>query len=466
MRTQIIKSGSIAIMTVLYCSVVNAQLISKKESKAIDNLLTEWSLQFKPQTYLIKNVDILTMNSSELIRNKSVLIENGVIQEIGTEIQNKSALVIDGKGKVLMPGLTDMHVHLFDKHPLKNTWMMLLLLNGVTSVRDMCGEPPKLQLREKINRNEMLAPTLYQAGPIINGVKDNSGLFAFASTPEQGREIVRSQKQSGYDFIKVYNGLENEVFTAIVDEANKQQMPVGGHLPDNISLEQALKLNNNSIEHLSGYFEWKNNQIFLKAPDNYASLTANADVWNCPTIYNHYLNGSRKGVTQVINYANESGLIPDDLKGIWEKRLSNNSKEVIEIVDKYGESNFEVLKQIVLQLYHSKAKLIAGTDSGNLPFLIPGYSLHQELKIMNELGIPVYEVLKMATSNASIAINKTSEFGTVEVGKRADLLLLNTNPLDNINNLQDRNGMMIRGIWLSEENMKVMTSKIKSIFAE
>jgi len=461
-----IRPFTLTTIAFLFYLTASGQLISKKESAVIDNILTESSGQFKPKTYIIQNVSILTMKDSELIKNQSVLVEDGIIQKIGTDIQNQNATIIDGTDKFLMPGLTDMHVHLFDRHPLKNTWMLMLLINGVTSVRDMCGESGKLQLRDKIKRNEILAPNLYQSGPIINGIKDNSGLFAFASSPEQGREIVIGQKKSGYDFIKVYDGLTKEVYSAIVDESQKQGMLVDGHLPDKITLEEALKLNHNSIEHLTGYFEWKDNQVSLSAPENYASLTASSTVWNCPTIYNHYMNGSRKGASEILTYAETSGLLPSDLREIWKKRMNNNSKEVIEIVDKYGTSNFESLKTIVLSLYNSKAKLIAGTDAGNLPFLIPGYSLHQELKIMNEIGIPIYDVLKMTTITASLAMNKDTEFGTVEVGKRADLLLLNSNPLDKIENLQDKNGLMVRGIWLSEEEIKKLTDKVKLAFGK
>jgi imidazolonepropionase-like amidohydrolase len=178
------------------------------------------------------------------------------------------------------------------------------------------------------------------------------------------------------------------------------------------------------------------------------------------------MNGSRKGAADMFTYAETSGLVPSALIEMWKKRISSNSKEVMEIVDKFGESNFETLKTIVLNLYNSKAKLIAGTDAGNLPLLIPGYSLHQELKIMNEIGIPTYEVLKMTTINPALAMNKDTEFGTVEVGKRADLLLLNYNPLDKIENLQDKNGLMVRGIWLSEEEIKKLTDKVKLVFGK
>jgi len=464
MRKRKFRTLTLLTFSILLYSTAIGQLISKKESVAIDKILAESSQLYKPKTYIIKNVSVLTMKDSELIKNQSVLIENGVIQKIGIDIQNQNATLIDGTGKFLMPGLTDMHVHLFDKHPLKNTWMMLLLINGVTSVRDMCGQPEKLQLREKIKKNEILAPNLYQSGPIINGAKDNFGLFTFASTPEQAREIVISHKKAGYDFIKVYDGLTKEVYLAIIDEAQKQGMLVDGHLPDKVTLEEALKQNHNSIEHLTGYFEWKDNQVSLSAPDNYASLTANSSVWNCPTIYNHYMNGSRKGVSEMMSFAETSGLLPGELKKIWKKRVNNMSKEVVDIVDKYSTSNFESLKKIILNLYTSKAKLVAGTDAGNLPLLIPGYSLHQELKIMNEIGIPTYEVLKMTTANAALAMNKDTEFGTVEIGKGADLLLLNSNPLDNLDNLQDKDGLMIRGIWLSREEINKIEDKMKIAF--
>ena len=460
-RFGILKLTAFAI---LFHSTARGQFISKKETIAINNLLTESSSEYKPKTYLIQNVSILTMKDSVLIKNQSVLVENGTIQKIGIDIQNQNATIIDGAGKFLMPGLTDMHVHLFNNHPLKNTWMMLLLINGVTSVRDMCGEPGKLALKEKIQRNEILGPNLYQAGPIINGIRDNSGLFSFASTPEQGREIVRSQKNAGYDFIKVYDGLTKEVYSAITEESQKQEILIDGHLPDNVTLEDAIKFKHNTIEHLDGYFEMKDNQVFLSVSANYASTTSSAAVWNCPTIYNHYMNGSRKGASEMLSYAEISGLLPDDLREIWKKRINNNSKDVVEIVDKYGASNFEVLKKIILNLYNANAKLVAGTDAGNLPLLIPGYSLHRELKIMNEIGIPTYEVLKMTTINAALAMNKEAEFGTVDVGKRADLLLLNANPLDNIDHLQNREGLMIRGIWLSREEIKKLTERVKLAF--
>lgn len=459
-----INTATLTIIAFLIHLTAHAQLISRKESAAIDNILAEASEHHKPKTYIIKNVSILTMTDSVLLKNQSVLIETGVIEKIGNDIQRADATIIDGEGKFLMPGLSDMHVHLFHGHPLKNTWILHLIINGVTTVRDLYGSPEKLTLREKIRRNIVLAPNLYQSGQIINGVNDK--FAAYAPTAKQGREIVQAQKKDNYDFIKVYDGLNREVYEAIVDEAKKQDLPVVGHVPDQVTILEAVNLGQRSIEHLTGYFEWRNNQVEIAAENNYIEITGQSETWNCPTIFNHYLNGSRTGAANVLTYAETSGLLPASLIQMWKKRSEGTSKDVVNIVDKHGASNFKALKDIVLDLYNSKAKLIAGTDAGNLPFLIPGYSLHQELKMMNEIGIPTYEVLKMATANAALAMNKSSEFGTVETCKRADLLLLNANPLDKIENLQDKAGLMIRGIWLSNEELKKIANDVKLVFAK
>ena len=120
--------------------------------------------------------------------------------------------------------------------------------------------------------------------------------------------------------------------------------------------------------------------------------------------------------------------------------------------------------QIVLALYNSNAKLVAGTDAGSIPLLVPGFSLHEELAALNSIGIASYDVLKMTTVNAALAMGKEYEFGTIEVGKRADLLLLDSNPLEDINNLKKQAGIMVRGIWLSDKELDLIKKEIKTTF--
>lgn len=451
------------VLVISVVQVSNGQLISKKEAIGIDEILTEASKNHKPGSYIFNNVSLLTMTDSVLLRNQNVLIEGGIIKKIGKGVEQAGAIQIDGTGKYLMPGLTDMHIHLMNHHPLKNTWLLLLMLNGVTSVRDMLGEPDKLILRNEIKNNSVLAPNLYQAGPIINSVKDQYGLFVAAPTPEEGRKIVAQHKQAGYDFIKIYDGLKKDVFEAIADEARKQDILIVGHIPASVDVTSAIQAGQNSAEHLNGYKIWKDGKISLNG--DYASITANSSLWNCPTSYNFSVEWSIENGQAILKDPELDGLLPNGTREIWQKRLMNIPKDAKESIAANGLNNETLMKELVSSLYRSNAKLIAGTDAGSIPLLVPGYSLHKELSLMNEIGIPIYEVLKTTTCNAALSMRKNSEFGTVEEGKRADLLLLNSNPLTNIQNLKDKNGIMIRGIWLSKEDIDHITQKIKAAFS-
>jgi len=436
--------------------------MSKKESLAIDELLMELSEKHKPKTYLIKNVNLLTMLDSTIIENQDVLIGNGLIKQIESDINYEQAIVIDGKDKYIIPGLTDMHIHLFDQHQMKNTWILLLLLNGVTTVRDMAGEPNKLMLRDKINNNELLAPNIYQAGPIINGLP-NPPIAVLATTPEEGREQVRSQKELGYDFIKVYDDLDTATYWAIIDEAKKQEILVTGHLPKKIKIEDALN-KQITIEHLRGYFGWKNKEADYLTAENYAETTAKSTTWNCPTLYQLLLNWDKAMGLKLLNDETIISLLPNKLLNKWETMLSRNTATKEVLLQRYGKENSALFNEIVRKLYDAKAKLIAGTDAGSIPFLIPGISLHEELMALSNVGVSPYDALKMATISAASAMGKEKIFGSIAIGKRADLLLLDENPLESIYHLSKRKGMMVRGIWLSEDELVQIRNKIKKVF--
>lgn len=453
----------VALIGFFFAQTSIAQQITKKESAAIDKILTDASATHKPKKYLFKNVNVLTMTDSVVLRNYTVLIESGIIQKIEKDIDQPDVIQIDGTGKYLMPGLVDMHVHLMNHHQLKNTWILLQLLNGVTTVRDMLGEPDKLVLRDNIKNNKVLAPNLYQAGPIVSGTKDPYGLFMVASTAEEGRTLVIQHKKAGYDFIKVYDGLKKDVFAAIADEAHKQNILVVGHIPGDVS--EAIEAGQSSAEHLNGYKTWKQGVVSIIDPQH-VSLTANSDLWNCPTLYNFSTEWSIETIEKILNDPSLMGLIPNGVRENWQKRLKDVPKQARETVVKNGPVNLAVMKELTLSLYKSNAKLIAGTDAGSIPFLVPGYALHEELRMLHETGIPIYDVLKMTTVYAAQAMQKESEFGTIEVGKRADLLLLDANPLTSLNNLKLKSGLMIRGIWLSAEDLQKLSTEIKAAFAK
>jgi imidazolonepropionase-like amidohydrolase len=404
------------------------------------------------------------MKESIVLQDHDVWIEDGLIRKVGINLQvDPKAVEIDGSGKYLLPGLIDMHGHLLPGHPMIDTWKIHFLLSGVTSIRDMNGMmgTEKLKLRDAINQNKVFAPTIYQASQLIDSRKGQ--FFQQAATPADGRRLVVEVKKAGFDFIKVYDGLTKDVYHAIIDEAARRQIPVVGHVPSAILLADALAAKQNSIEHLMGFFEWKGSAVQSSAPNDYALKAARSETWICPTLYNHHLNLSR-GTAQSVLKDSASGLIPKGLYDTWEKITKNQSREVVEMVDKNGEASFDVLKNIVLSLDRVDAKLIAGTDAGNLPFLIPGSSLIEELKLLSKIGISNYKVLGMATSNAAVAMNKQSFIGTVEEGKRADLILLQHNPIENLHNLYSNKGIMVRGIWISDAERNRISKAVEDIF--
>jgi imidazolonepropionase-like amidohydrolase len=437
-----------------------AQLITKKESAAISAIMRDLSQKHKPANYVFRNATLITMLDSALVPDQDVLVVDGLIRAIGKDLSDAGdAIEIDASKQYLMPGLADMHVHLFDGHPMKETWTLLLLINGVTTVRDMNGQATKISEREKIKTNGILSPYLYQAGPIITGAKES--FMEFAATPEQGRAIVRKQKADGYDFIKVHDKLNKETYQAIVDEASRSGLHVAGHVPDQLNLSEVFAARQRTIEHLTGYFEWKNNiEVIITAESGYAQSSLRAGVWNCPTLFNHLMNISRAELTKELNDANTSAFVPRSLMERWRKPLENVNKEF----DALSDANFAKLRDVVMELHRSGAPLIAGTDAGNLFFLVPGISLHKELILLNRIGIPPYEVLKTATVNASAAMDKAKDFGVIAIGTRADLILLDKNPIKDIATLQNKRGVMVRGIYFSKANLEDITSQVRLAF--
>jgi imidazolonepropionase-like amidohydrolase len=441
-------------------SLCHAQLITKKESTAISGVIREISETHKPRNYVFRNATLITMTDSILVKDQDVLVVNGLIKAIGSDLTDVGdAIEIDATDQYLMPGLADMHVHLFEGHPMKETWTLLLLINGVTTVRDMNGQPAKLTEREKIRSNIMLAPSLLQGGPILTSMKEQ--FMEYVATPDQGRDAVRKQKAAGYDFIKVHDKLSKETYIAVIDEARKQGLFVAGHIPDQVNLTDALNARQQTIEHLTGYFEWKNNiEVVTTSEKEYAPLTATAGVWNCPTLFNHLMNISRQDLERELADPATSAFVPHSLMEKWKKPLENVNKQY----DALSVQNFNRLKEITLNLHRSGAPVIAGTDSGNLFFLVPGVSLYKELLLLNKIGIPAYDVLKMATSNASKAMGRDNEFGVIAVGSRADLILLENNPLDDLVNLNKKKGVMFRGIYFPGDDLDLIANKIRSAF--
>src|SRR5215469_6554913 len=203
-------------------------------------------------------VTVIPMDSPRVLTDQVVLVRATRIAEVGARKSTPipaAASRIDGRGLFLIPGLADMHVHLMEGE----AYFPLFLASGVTTVRNMAGEPAMLELRERVEKGAVLGPTLYTAGPLVDGSPPVWQGSDIVTTPEQARSVVEKQKTLGYDFVKVYDNLRPDAYDAVAQAAASVKMRVAGHVSPHVGLQRAIDAHQWSIEHLTGYFEWLQN---------------------------------------------------------------------------------------------------------------------------------------------------------------------------------------------------------------
>jgi imidazolonepropionase-like amidohydrolase len=408
------------------------------------------------------NVNIVPMDREIVLRNQTVLVRNGVIEKIGELVDAPSdALIVDATNKYLMPGLVDMHVHIQDKNDL-----ILLAANGVTTVRNMWGNtdvmlrlglPDQLELREQIKQGKLFGPTIYTTGPVMEGNPSNHPLMTIFKTPQEAEQSVARQKAQGYDSVKVYDHLNLETYRAIARAAKENGLPVVGHVPIAGGIDEVLTSGQVTIEHLQGYIDADATE-FLIAPERiaeYANKTRTAGVWNAPTLALYPKNSLpaeaiAKLEKQVgMKYTSPSAQLTT--RFLYDQMSQGHTYTGADYATRISALN----KRMMKALRDADAKFVLGTDASN-PYHILGFSAHEELAAMVEAGLTPYEALAAGTRNAAEALGKSSEFGTVMEGKRADLILVEANPLDNVANANKRVGVVLRGQWLPEEKLQTM----------
>lgn len=428
-----------------------------------------------PNSFAFINVNVVPMDQERIIGNQTVVIKGERIESIGLsdDIEVPSeALIINGVGKYLMPGLVDMHVHIEHEDALA-----LFIANGVTTVRNMWGTSAHLVWKERISQGEIVGPTIYTAGPIIDGPPGIWNSSLVLDQPERAEQLVAEQKAMGYDFIKVYY-LEKEPFNALIAAASKYDMPVIGHASDDVGMEGVLASGQHTIEHLDGYWKmleaddspyrsntfdyhsylmtW--NHIDEKKMPAAASLTESSGVWNCATLVVYQRNASPAEAESL--YALPEMRYMDQVsRASWDPTRYFATKFMTEEEWAADHKTYPTLTKFTGYLHRAGARLLLGTDTPN-PFVVPGFSIHTELQNFVKAGMSPYEAIKTGTYNAADCLAKLDKFGTVAVGKRADLILLNENPLEDVANIAHRAGVMVRGRWFSEAELQKNLEKI------
>lgn len=422
-------------------------------------------------------VSVIPMDRERVLKNQTVVVRGGRIAEIGDAGKIKvpaGAVKIDGRGKFLMPGLVDMHLHLSPgeglNDDLPSQQLRLLLANGVTTLRSMIGGASQLALRDKINRGEIIAPRIFTAGPPLLG--NNT------PTVEAAVKAVTDQKKAGYDLLKVHEGLKPEVYEAIVKTAREVGIPFAGHVTASVGLRRALTARQTTIEHLDNYLqatvpasasiETTPSQIVLgetlKNVDErtfarLAKETREAGVANNPTLTLFQLVVSDAKPEELLQWE-EMRYIPAKMREGFAKQKAGTLGIPASAEEK--KRYVELRNLLVRELYKAGAKIVVGPDSPQF-FLVPGFAAHREMQSLAEAGLSNYAVLEAATRNGAENLGMLREFGTVEIGKSADLLLLDADPLENVANAKRIAGVMTRGKFLAKSDLQKMLDDVAAL---
>lgn len=417
------------------------------------------------------DVTVIPMDREQMLAHQTVVVKGDHIVAVGSSIKLAPGVkTIDGKGKFLIPGLADMHVHTFDPRQLA-----LFVTEGVTTIRVMWGFPATLGARD--NAASRLSPTIATAGSIIDGVPPIWPGSTGVSTAAEATAAVEAQKRAGYDFIKVYNKLSPEAYAAIVAAAAKANMRVIGHVPTAMGLEGVLAAKQASIEHLDGYAKFARRANAPPLEEGFkarlkqwqqadparvkdaVARTKAAGTWNCPTliVMQRLANMDRPQTLE----RPENRFVPPPTRESWDPkkdfRLVTWTAEDFEA----ARGGIAWNQKLVKELATGGVGLLAGTDVGN-PWLVPGFSLHEELTLLVGAGLTPYQALRAATAAPAEFLH--SDAGTIAVGKRADLVLLDANPLADIHNTSKIAGVMLRGRWLPGSELHDEQERIALIY--
>ena len=411
-------------------------------------------------SYIIANVNIIPMNMDTILVDKMVYIKDGVVQKIADDIAINDVKIIDAKSKYLIPGLIDMHVHVWDRYELG-----LYLSNGVTAVRNLWGMPMHLRLKEDVNNDEIISPMFFTTGPKLTGPEfigdDNINL----ANPSEAREKVISYKERGYDLIKTYYGLTEDIFDAIIEQAVISEIDIVAHPSQKVPYSYHLNPQIKSLEHVEEIvqqpLQFDLDTIKLQPIIDSISTTSHTNF--CPTIsvfnniYQMMINDSILD-SGSMRYINPLIKKVDSKKQYdrWHNAMHEDSGAVTRIKNQH-DFHLKILKK----LHEAGVNIICGTDAG-IGVTVPGFSIHQELAFYKEAGLSNYEVLKTATVNPSKTHSIMNNMGTIEVGKAANLILVNSNPLVDLSALQNPSTVFIKGRKLNRETLDSFNEKARN----
>ncbi|WP_200979666.1 amidohydrolase family protein [Echinicola sp. 20G] len=428
---------------------------------------------------VITAVNIIDIHNGS-ISKRDVVIDSGRIKEILPNLPEKDwedGELINGEGKYLLPGLAEMHAHIPSvmwNDPQMEETLFLYLSNGVTTIRGMLGHPLHLELREKANNNEILSPRIYTSSPSLNG---NT-----VTSVEQAIELVSAYQKDGYDFLKLHPGIRLHVFDQIVKTAKEVGIPFAGHVSTLVGIRHALESGYASVDHIDGFLEGlvpesahvnpTENGFFgynftEKAdPDMITELAQMAKenkVWVVPTqsLFTRWFSPSS---AELLAKEPEMQYMAPEVIENWVNSKRNLTEGADYNADQW-EDFLDIRKQLIMALHKEGYGLLLGSDAPQV-FNVPGFSIQHELQAMVDAGLSPLEALQLGTLNPAKYFHEEGNFGEIKEGASADLILLDQNPLEDIKNMQNPAGVLVRGKWLSRDTIDQKLKALANKFEE
>ncbi|MGZ5492727.1 MAG: amidohydrolase family protein [Thermoanaerobaculia bacterium] len=405
----------------------------------------------------IAHVTVIDTTGGPSRRDATVVIRDGRIASIGDTVP-KGSEVVDGRGKFLIPGLWDMHAHLSWS---KESALHVLVANGVTGVRDLGGRLTEIDAwRTRIATGSLVGPRIFRAGPILNGKKFNQYQMV-PGNPDETRGVVRGLKEAGVDFIKVHRRMERDSYFAAIDEAKKQGLPLVGHIPMSVSPEEASDAGQATIEHVVTLFEG----TFASALNGRKATDAmrqwcveEGDKLAARFVRNHTVFDPT--LIAYSPYFDSSGPLGRYVARDFRTEAAKQPKPTPAELEG-SRALFAVLEEVVRVMNKGGVTMLTGSDLAESR--VPGFMLQQELVLLVESGLTPLQALQAATLNPARVLKISDDFGSVDAGKIADLVLLDADPLVDIHNTQRIAAVILGGKRLKRADLDALLRKAEEM---
>ena len=407
---------------------------------------------------VFEQVNVIPMDRERVLADRTVVVRDGRIAEIaasGAITVPAGATRIDGRGKFLIPTLAEMHAHVPVERAEAERVLFLYVANGIGTIRSMLGDPAHFALRDRARRGEIVAPTMYLSGPSFNGQT--------AGTPDAAAARVIEQKKAGYDLLKIHPGVPRDAFDALARTADAQGIRFAGHVPAAVGLPRALEARYSTIDHLDGYIEalarpgapaaqlFGINLVEHLDESRMRALveqTKAAGTWMVPTqilIENWY---GPEGVDAMRKWP-EMQYVGADEAGQW---AAVKQKNVKAYSAEHRQKYIAVRRRLIKALHDGGVGVLLGSDAPQT-WNVPGFSIHREIATYVAAGLTPFQALVTGTRAVAEHLGTSTTAGTIDVGKRADLVLLDGSPLQEIGNTSKIAGVMIGGRWLPKSEI-------------